>query len=306
MKKQAIGLKCPACLRSEFIPLKYSVSDYEYRVSYTPDLLCCKKCGLVRHKNIPDYRDLGAFYPDDYLVYNKSFKAASNALYSKLKNRLYSMKAKKVAEYIGRAGTVLDVGCANGAFLLSMKQFGDYRLYGLDIKNTGVNFEENSIDFREGNLEDLEYPDDFFDALIMDNVLEHVPDPVIFMQKAVRILKPGGYIFGTTPNFNSIDRFVFRQYWGGFHMPRHIYVFNARNLKLFMTNMGMREIQFPMTANAADWAVSVQNFMRRHQKKQGKYKRASYFPVVGILLSPVAFVSSFFHLNGVMDFIGQK
>jgi ubiquinone/menaquinone biosynthesis C-methylase UbiE len=184
-----------------------------------------------------------------------------------------------------------------------MKQYGNYGLYGLDIKNTGVDFKENSINFEEGNLEELEYPANFFDAIIMDNVLEHVPDPIVFMKKVLSILKPGGYIFGTTPNFSSVDRFVFQRYWGGFHMPRHIYVFSAKNLKLFMKNMGIPHIKFPLNANAADWAVSVQNFIRKEIKKQGKYKRASYFPIVAILLAPVSFFTSIFNLNGVMDFI---
>jgi 2-polyprenyl-3-methyl-5-hydroxy-6-metoxy-1,4-benzoquinol methylase len=303
MNKLPGNSRCPSCGSSDFKPLGYDVPDYEYHVDYIPTLLYCRGCGLIRHETLPGYDRLGALYPDDYLVYNASFKSASNALYSKLKNKLYSMRAQKVAKLIGPSGNILDIGCANGAFLLSMKQFGDYGLYGLDIKNTGVNFREHSIDFKEGHLEELEYPDRFFDALILDNVLEHVPDPALFMRKVVSILKPGGYVFGTTPNFNSLDRFVFKQYWGGFHMPRHLYLFNARNLKMFMTNMGISSTELPVSANAADWAVSVQNFMRRNKKKEGKYKRAPYFPIVAMMLAPVAFISSIFNLNGVMDFI---
>ncbi|RJO61040.1 class I SAM-dependent methyltransferase [candidate division WS5 bacterium] len=303
MKNEPGDNNCPACDSKDFISLNIDVPDYEYRISYTPDLIFCKGCNLIRHETLPGYNKLGEFYPDDYLVYNKSFNAASNALYSKLKNKLYDIRAKKLTKLIGPKGNILDVGCANGAFLLSLKRLGDYGLYGLDIKNTGMNFAEHAIDFKEGHLEDLYYPEHFFNAVILDNVLEHVPDPVIFMHKVMFILKPGGYIFGTTPNYNSIDRFVFKKYWGGFHMPRHIYLFNANNLNMFMKKMGTSEVTFPLTANAADWAVSFQNFMRRKQEKQGTYKRASYFPLVAIALFPVALLSSLFNLNGVMDFV---
>jgi 2-polyprenyl-3-methyl-5-hydroxy-6-metoxy-1,4-benzoquinol methylase len=306
MNKPSDNFLCPACRSGQFNKLDYNVPDYEYRVSYIPVLVRCTNCGLVRHEDIPQYERLGDFYPDDYLVYNKSFKAASNALYSKLKNKLYSMRAKKVAKLVGPSGNILDVGCANGAFLLSMKQCGDYGLYGLDIKDTGINFEKQGINFKEGFLEQLEYHEDFFDAVILDNVLEHVPDPNVFMKKVISILKPGGYIYGTTPNHNSLDRFVFQRYWGGFHMPRHIYLFNAKNLEMFMKNTGISEVSFPVSANAADWAVSVQNIMRRNEEKRGQYKRAPYFSIVAIAFAPLAFISSLFRRNGVMDFVCIK
>ena len=306
MDKRSDNIPCPACNSGRFNKLGYDVPDYEYRVSYTPVLLRCSNCGLIRHEQIPGYDKLGELYPDDYLVYNTSFKAASNALYSKLKTKLYSMRAKNVANHIGTSGKILDVGCANGAFLTSMKQFGNYDLYGLDIKNTGINFKDLSINFNEGHIEELDYPEQFFDAIVLDNVMEHVPDPELFMKKVISILKPGGYIFGTTPNFNSTDRFVFQKYWGGFHMPRHIYLFNANNFELFMKNMGISKVNFPITANAADWAVSVQNFMRRNEEKQGKYKRAPYFSIVAMAMAPVAFISSLFKINGVMDFVCVK
>ena len=147
MDKRSDNIPCPACNSGRFNKLGYDVPDYEYRISYTPVLLRCSNCGLIRHEQIPGYDKLGELYPDDYLVYNTSFKAASNALYSKLKTKLYSMRAKNVAKHIGTSGNILDVGCANGAFLTSMKQFGNYDLYGLDIKNTGINFKDLSINF---------------------------------------------------------------------------------------------------------------------------------------------------------------
>ncbi len=297
---------CPACGSKGFYQRYWDFVDYEYRVPFFPTLLQCRNCGLIRHEKIPRYDELKAFYPDDYLVYNESFRSGSNFLFSQLKKKLYEMRAKRVAKYIGPQGNMLDVGCANGAFLLSMKQFGNYSLHGLDIKNTGIDFKKHAIHFKEGPLEEIDYPGDFFDAVILDNLLEHVPDPVAFMNKARSILKPNGYIFGTTPNFNSIDRWIFGKYWGGFHMPRHIFLFNATNIRMFLENMGFVDIKLPPVSNAGDWAVSFQNYFRRKRKSHGKYKRGLYFPVVGLSLAPIAYLSSIFALNGVMDFICRK
>lgn len=301
-----MGQICPVCESNDFSKKYAGFPDFEYRVPVSVTLLQCCSCGLIRHEDLPTYSELGAFYPDDYLVYNESFRSGSNALFSLLKRVLYKIRAKRVRRFIGTSGNILDIGCANGAFLLSMKQIGEYGLYGLDIKRTGVDFEKQSINFKEGSFEALDYPKDFFDAVILDNLLEHVPDPVVFMEKVWVVLKPSGYVFGTTPNFDSIDRFVFGKYWGGFHMPRHLFLFSNQNLEMFLKRMDFGDIKFPITSNAGDWAVSFQNFFRRSRAKQGKYERGLYFPFVGLVFAPVAFISSFFKLNGVLDFICRK
>ncbi len=89
-------------------------------------------------------------------------------------------------------------------------------------------------------------------------------------------------------------------------MPRHIYLFSSRNLPLYLEKQGFVDVRLPVTANSGDWAVSVQNFLRRNEEKKGKYRRAPYFPIVGIAFSPIAFVSSLFGYNGVMEFVAKR
>jgi len=216
------------------------------------------------------------------------------------------MKAKRVVKYIGKSGNILDIGCANGAFLKSVRGLGEYNLYGLDIKDTGIDFKKESITFRKVAFEDMLYPYDYFNAIVLDNLIEHVPNPSIFLKKVLKVLKPGGYVFGTTPNFNSIDRIMFGKYWGGFHMPRHIYIFNHGNLEVLLRKTGFEKVRFPVTLNAGSWAVGVQNYCRRNKPRQKKYRRSLYFPIIGIGFAPIAFIGSMFNINGVMDFIARK
>jgi len=49
----------------------------------------------------------------------------------------------------------------------------------------------------------LPYPDGYFDAVVSMDVVEHVPSPLPWVENALRVLKPGGLLFLTTPNYAS-------------------------------------------------------------------------------------------------------
>jgi 2-polyprenyl-3-methyl-5-hydroxy-6-metoxy-1,4-benzoquinol methylase len=89
------------------------------------------------------------------------------------------------------SGVFLDLGCGDRYLEAPVSKRGiDY--IGLDIDT--VNFENNSIPVETGSV-------DFAVSLA---VLEHLRDPSIFLSEIYRCLKPGGVVYLSTPNFNTI------------------------------------------------------------------------------------------------------
>jgi len=99
---------------------------------------------------------------------------------------------------------VLDLACGTG---LSTFQLIDWldgvgEFHGLDFSSEMIRrAEENaselgySVDFLVGDAEELDYPDDSFDAIISNMSFQMFPDKLKALKEAFRILKPGG-MFG--------------------------------------------------------------------------------------------------------------
>jgi ubiquinone/menaquinone biosynthesis C-methylase UbiE len=109
--------------------------------------------------------------------------------------------------------SVLDIGAGQGmhaGFLSTIFErvhcadVIDYSsLYGgeflklLDEKHrrNGYSFALNKISFNQTDATALLYRDSFFDLVISINAFEHIRDPGLALEEAVRVTKPGGHIF---------------------------------------------------------------------------------------------------------------
>lgn len=110
--------------------------------------------------------------------------------------------------------TILDVGAAQGNFTLSLAERG-YRLIWNDIIGdregyVREKYEEGEVAYAPGNIEQL-HLGDLVDAVVMTEIIEHVAHPDHFLATVATLVKPGGWIFLSTPNGkyfrNKLPRF---------------------------------------------------------------------------------------------------
>ena len=102
---------------------------------------------------------------------------------------------------------ILDLGCGNGNQTKDIvKLVSATDVYGIDIDQTILReAENNGIKGIKANLniDKLPFDDEYFDLVILSEVIEHLLNPDNALEEAYRVLKSGGVFVVTTPNLSS-------------------------------------------------------------------------------------------------------
>ena len=123
---------------------------------------------------------------------------------------LNSLRAPFIHETLGSARIdkppmdILDVGCGAGILAESMASLG-YHVVATDPATKNIEIAKShaqqmglSIDYHEGLIESLDLKT--FDAILVMEVVEHVPDVQQLLSECIKRLKPGGHLFVATIN----------------------------------------------------------------------------------------------------------
>ncbi len=101
------------------------------------------------------------------------------------------------------AGKVLDLGTGTGELAHRLKELG-YDVEAADIDPSRCQYPDIAVracDIMSG----LPYADGTFDALVLAEVIEHLEDPFKGARELNRVLRPGGVLVLTTPNYGNIE-----------------------------------------------------------------------------------------------------
>jgi 2-polyprenyl-3-methyl-5-hydroxy-6-metoxy-1,4-benzoquinol methylase len=166
-------------------------------------------------------------------------------------------------------GKLLDVGCGNGAFIAHMRGLG-WDVLGIEPDAAAARQarEERDVRVLEGSVEGAGLPRGSFDAITLNHVIEHVPDPVETLGQCARLLKPSGKLVVTTPNFLSLAHKVFREAWLHLDPPRHLYLFSPRAMHRALDLAGLNlETCRTISRRVVTWSGS--SLIRRNGRWPG-------------------------------------
>lgn len=95
----------------------------------------------------------------------------------------------------GCKGKILEVGCGSGRFIASVARARpDLEAHGCDLSETAVAVAAKRSEIRAAvaSADALPYAEQSFAAVLMVDVLEHLPDPLAALREARRVMQPGG------------------------------------------------------------------------------------------------------------------
>jgi 2-polyprenyl-6-hydroxyphenyl methylase/3-demethylubiquinone-9 3-methyltransferase len=130
----------------------------------------------------------------------------------------YTNRRKHTLELIQKVASpcarILDVAAGQGNFSIMLAELG-YEVTWNDIREdladyTRLKHERGVIHYRPGNILELCF-DEYFDVVLITEIIEHVAHPDEFLRKISRMIRPDGHVVMTTPNgeyfLNSLPRF---------------------------------------------------------------------------------------------------
>jgi 2-polyprenyl-3-methyl-5-hydroxy-6-metoxy-1,4-benzoquinol methylase len=202
---------------------------------------------------MPDGTDLDYAYKNYYTHYSKSSSSTGvwHLLYRFVLccTGLARQRAKLQEMYLHnhRPGQLLDVGCGNGERLAKFRDKG-WLVTGQEVDPIAATVaRKKGLLVHTTPLHQILLPDNEFDVVIMNHVLEHVTDPSGLLSECRRVMKCGGELIIVTPNSESFGHKHFGALWRGLEPPRHLYLFCPTSLNCIGTRSGFREFEILST-----------------------------------------------------------
>jgi SAM-dependent methyltransferase len=217
----------------------------------------CTSCGTFVLDPRPADDQIAALYPADYVSYR--FEQL-NPIARRGRDLVQRRKTSVIARRVPEGGTIVDVGCGSGTLLrLLQARYGSrFRLVGWDYPGPHLDrLASAGIEVIAAAIEPAHAPRGV-DLFVLNQVIEHVPHPDRLLTMLSEALAPGGHVVIETPDTGSLDaRWFAGRYWGGYHFPRHMVLFNQRNLRTLVERCGLRVIEAAHLASPAFWVQSL-------------------------------------------------
>ena len=239
---------CCLCGKSCFQLIHHWASDHIRNSATIPLGIWACECGLAVLDPVPSAEDLpetGEWWSPrrKEVRRNLQFKKIRSRIQDRIFGTAHSRLIRQTRRVVPR-GQLLDIGCGTGTLLKEARAF--YECTGLEPSDRAAK-KARAAGFRviHTTVEQAEIPDDSFDVVTMDAVLEHVRNPIEVLQRTNRMLRPGGIVVVKVPKLWGPSHHVHGREWNGFRIGYHLTMFTGSTLAAAFQTAGFTPLSRP-------------------------------------------------------------
>ena len=241
------------CLVCDSARVYYLFSIFGYRV------VRCNDCGLVFLNPQPDDTELAKIYGADYFCGSESEEKRRAA--AELKEATARLYLHQIQRYHGRnPGRVLEIGCGKGEFLVEAEKAG-WEVVGVEYSPAACETARSRLKRGKifcGQLSDSGLEPEHFDLCVIADVIEHVRNPVVFLDEIHRLLKPGAALAVYTPSLDSWSARLMGQKWMEFK-TEHLAYFDRKTIQTALFKTGFHQVIIEK-----GWKILSFDYIRQH------------------------------------------
>lgn len=223
---------CPVCEVKTKSSKKFS-ND----VGFSFDV--CAECETIYINPTPTEETLQRLYndPAESFMFNKDNNGANvevKAGHQDDYEAILRMMGDKPKERL----KLLEVGCANGSFLLTASKTFDVEGVELNDSTAEVG-RQHGFNVKTGRISDVD-GENIYDIIVMLQVLEHIVKPGELLREVFRLLKPDGYLYVDVPNIDSASFNYLNQKHVHISSYGHVSMFNRESLIKLCERYGLQ------------------------------------------------------------------
>ena len=224
-------------------------------------ILKCNKCSLVfLDQNSVKFSE--EFYKKEYhqtyLTHIEPDALDPKKYFDKMV-KVTKIWSDKFSEKLNGNEVILDVGCSTGHFIKNIEKKAK-KVFGHELSEKEVNFCKKELNLDVDNIPlHKRFKENSFDFITMIFVLEHISDPITFLNYLKKFLKPGGKFIILVPNVNDalLNFYDIPDFRNFYYCIEHLFYYSPKTIRDLFLKSGLDSTieviqEYPIT-NHINW-----------------------------------------------------
>lgn len=214
------------------------------------DIVACGACGHMQLERMPTDAELAAAYEDaaseDYVGEEAGQRATA------------AMALERIERWV-EPGRLVDLGCWVGFLMAEARERG-WKPVGVEPSSFASAYarERLGLDVRQGGLFEVDLPEHSFNAAVLGDVIEHLPEPDRALERIATLLSPGGVVYMALPDAGSrLARTMGTRWWSV--IPTHVQYFTRASMTALLRRCGWQ----PLWLGTAPKSFTVGYYLSR-------------------------------------------